>query len=210
VTSEQQQRNVTLIVDRVEDDKSKEYKGVMEWKTYAYCHDLGARKWPMVLWVTGDRPVPGDIQATLQRGNLMNGKSGQYDNEFFWDVISWGSQSAVPQQQESTQPAQPQPQGDGAQVPESASLPLHPSDASWDIRNDIDRREALREMSFHRQRALTEAVAFVSSHAPVDSEEEGLHTMLEYAYGRFLALLRKPVSEPVTEPEPEPEDSRPF
>lgn len=95
--TEQETRIVTVTVDRVEDDNSKERDGMMNWKTYAFIPELGIKQYPAVLWISGDRPTKGTtLKANLRKGNLKKGKDGQYDNNYFWDVVNWDVQDGAP------------------------------------------------------------------------------------------------------------------
>ena len=168
-------------------------------------------QYPMPLFLdAATSPVLGQqYQVTLTRGNKRKEETdGSRDFHFFWDVVpgTWGNPSDAPATAPQ-QPAQPQQQqqGDGAAVPPPAGPPLG---AGWNHGNDIDRREALKEVSFHKQKALTEAVAAMGTVTESSLTIDDYRSSVSILYRGFLALLRSPELEP--ELEQEEEDSRPF
>ena len=100
-------------------------------------------KYPMPLFVTApSAPVPGTtLKVALRKGRLKQGKDGQYDNHYWWDVVDWDVS-------DEESPGRPVP------TP-SPQNPVAP------VTNDIDRRNAERQASIEAQAALKSAVEFL-------------------------------------------------
>ena len=187
-------RNVNLTVESITGPQ----KSSGDWPIRAIVEGLG--KFSMPLFVSAEvSPDPGaTYQATVVKGNQKNGTDGTAPWHFFWNVISWGSYidgdspTATP-----PQAAQQQQQTQGTPVPAAAQ-------GGWDGGNDIDRREALKEISFHRQKALEQATIALGSTTESALLIEDYIAQRALLYRSALALLREP-QEPQEEQEKEEE-----
>jgi hypothetical protein len=176
-------RNVTLTVESITGPQ----KSSGDWPIRAIVEGLG--KFSMPLFVSADvSPEPGaTYQATLVQGNQKSGTDGTAPWHFFWNVLSWGSyidgDSPVTAPQ---QPAQPPQQAQGVPVP---SAP----DGGWNPGNDIDRREALKEVSFHKQKALEQATIALGTTTESALMIADYMEQRAWLYRDALALLREPL-----------------
>ena len=138
--TEQETRIVTLTVEAIKATTPQE-DGTIRYQISADIPEIS--KFPMPLFVTASpAPVPGQTyNVSLTKGKLKTGKSGQYDNEFYWDVAAWDVGGATT----SPQPASSQSTGGAA----FAAPP-----------NDIDRRRAEDARAFRRRDALNAAVTY--------------------------------------------------
>jgi len=194
--NEQGVRVVTLTVDRVDDDGSRERGGVFRHKTYAFIPELNINKYSTVLWVQGDRPTKGaTLRATIRQGGIRSSqdgtqKTGQYPSDYYWEVVEWDVGGAAT----SPQPASSQSTGGAAFVAPP---------------NDIDRRRAEDAIAFRRRDALNAAVDFLKT-AGASSPIQAL----EFADTFFAWLNQRPepdtqAPEPPAEQRIEPEGTKP-
>lgn len=176
-------RNVTLTVESITGPQ----KSSGDWPIRAIVEGLG--KFSMPLFVSADvSPEPGaTYQATLVQGNQKSSTDGTAPWHYFWNVLSWGSYIdgdspvAAPQQ-----PAQPPQQAQGVPVPVTPN-------GGWNPGNDIDRREALREISFHRQKALEQATIALGTTTESALLIADYIEQRAWLYRDALALLREPL-----------------
>jgi hypothetical protein len=191
--TEQETRIVTLTVEGIKATTPQE-DGTTRYQISAVIPEIS--KFPMPLFVTtAPAPVPGQtLTASLTKGKLKQGKTGQYDNEFYWDVAAWDVGGAAT----SPQPASSQSTGGAA----FAAPP-----------NDIDRRRAEDARAFRRRDALNAAVDFLKT-AGASSPIQAL----EFADTFFAWLNQRPepdTQDPPQAPEPpaqqqsEPEGTKP-
>ena len=46
--------------------------------------------------ITGDDPYKGlQVRCTLSRGNLKSGKTGQYQDNYYWDLVEWNTEAEL-------------------------------------------------------------------------------------------------------------------
>ena len=138
--NEQETRIVTLTVEGIK-ATTPQADGTIRYQISAVIPEIS--KFPVPLFVTtSPAPTPGQTyNVSLTKGKLKQGKTGQYDNEFYWDVAAWdvGGATAAPQ------PARSQSAGGAAFVAPP---------------NDIDRRRAEDARAYRRRDALTAAVTY--------------------------------------------------
>jgi hypothetical protein len=79
-------------------------------------------------------------------------------------------------------------------------------DGGWNGGNDIDRREALKEVSFHKQKALEQATIALGTTTESALMIADYMEQRAWLYRDGLALLREPLPETVTETEEEEEN----
>ena len=189
-------RNVTLSVESITGPQ----KSSGDWPIRAIVDGLG--KYAMPLFVSSvQSPAPGaTYDATLIKGKQKQNTDGSAPWHYFYDVVSFGTHSAPDNPAAAPQQAaQPQQQTQGTPVP---AAPL----GGWDGSNDIDRREALREISFHRQKALEQATIALGSTTESALLIEDYIEQRALLYRSALALLREPQPEEV-EPVEESENA---
>tara|TARA_Y100000034_G_scaffold133426_1_gene198863 strand:- start:863 stop:1705 length:843 start_codon:yes stop_codon:yes gene_type:complete len=148
--TEQETRIVTMTVEAIKATTPQE-DGTIRYQISADIPEIS--KFPMPLFVTtAPAPVPGQtLTASLTKGKLKTGKTGQYDNEFYWDVAAWDVGGAAA----SPQPDRSQPAGGAT----NAAIRR----AFVDPTNDIDRRRAEDAIAFRRRDALNAAVDFLKT-----------------------------------------------
>ena len=174
---------MTLVVESITGPQ----KSSGDWPIRAIVDGLG--KFSMPLFVSSEvSPEPGvTYMATLVQGNQKPGTDGSAPWHFFWNVVTWGSHTApgnpitAPQQ-----PAQAPQQAQGVPVP--AAL-----DGGWNGGNDIDRREALKEVSFHKQKALEQATIALGTTTESALMIADYMEQRAWLYRDALALLREPL-----------------
>ena len=187
--NEQETRIVTLAVEGIK-ATTPQKDGTTRYQISAVIPEIS--KFPVPLFVTtSPAPAPGQTyNVSLTKGKLKQGKTGQYDNEFYWDVAAWdvGGATAAPQ------PARSQSAGGAAFVAPP---------------NDIDRRRAEDARAFRRRDALNAAVAFANT-------PSGSADVIEFANVFFDWLNQQPdTQDPPQAPEPpaeqriEPEGTKP-
>lgn len=107
-----------------------------------------------------NEPAIGPHAARLGAGNLKRNKTGQYQTDWYWNLLAWdidiapGGNNAPPPPVTNTAPIT------GWPTPQAAQ----PAGGAWVDAND--RRERLRNDSIQRQTALKEAVNLYSSIVP--------------------------------------------
>ena len=144
---------------------------------------------PMTLFVSSEvAPQAGaSYDATLVKGKPKPGKEGTALWDWYWNPISWGSHTApdspvtAPQQ-----PVQAPQQAQGVPVPAAP-------DGGWNPGNDIDRREALKEVSFHKQKALEQATIALGTTTESALMIADYIEQRAWLYRDALALLREPL-----------------
>ena len=147
---------------------------------------------PMTLSVLGEEPpaIGTTVNCTLSQGNLKKGKDGHPGSppyDWYWDVVTWGSHTAP--DSPVTAPQQP------AQAPQQAQgVPVPPApNGGWDSSNDVDRREALKEVSFHKQKALEQATIALGTTTESALLIADYIEQRAWLYRDALALLREPL-----------------
>ena len=186
-------RNVTLTVESITGPQ----KSSGDWPIRAIVDGLG--KYGMPLFVSSVvSPEPGaTYEATLVQGTQKSGTDGTAPWHFFWNVVTWGSHTAPDSPAAAPhQAAQAPQQAQGVPVP--AAL-----DGGWDGGNDIDRREALKEISFHKQKALEQATIALGTTTESALLIADYMEQRAWLYRDGLALLREPLAETVPETEEE-------
>jgi hypothetical protein len=186
-------RNVNLTVESITGPQ----KSSGDWPIRAIVDGLG--KYAMPLFVSSvQSPAPGaTYDATLAQGKQKQNTDGSAPWHYFYDVVSFGTHAApdspVPAPQQA---AQPQQQTQGTPVP---TAPL----GGWDGGNDIDRRESLKEISFHKQKSLDVAQRALGSTTESALMIEDYVEQLTVLYRAALALLREPMpdADPAAEEE---------
>ena len=164
-----------------------------DWPIRAVVDGLG--KFSMPLFVSSDvSPEPGKTyQATVVQGNQKSGTDGSAPWHFFWNVVTWGSHSAP-----DSPVAAPQPAAQAPQQAQGVPVPSAP-DGGWNPGNDIDRREALKEVSFHKQKALEQATIALGTTTESALLITDYIEQRAWLYRDALALLREPLPEGTVE-----------
>ena len=191
-------RNVTLTVESITGPQ----KSSGDWPIRAIVDGLG--KYAMPLFVNSvQSPAPGaTYDATLAQGKQKQNTDGSAPWHFFYDVVAFGTHSAP-----DNPAATPQQAAQAPQQAQRVPVPAAPL-GGWDGGNDTDRREALRERSFHRQKALEQATIALGSTTESALMIEDYIAQRAILYRDALALLREALPEDVSESEEEeaPED----
>ena len=203
MTQESEIRHVTGIVKQIASVDTGQGADMARYGIKFEAADIS--KFPIHLFVDAvATPELGKrYQVALKQGKKTDAKyDGSKDWHFYWDAVPgiWegplDGDSPVPAPQQA---AQPQQQTQGTPVP---TAPL----GGWDGGNDIDRRESLKEISFHRQKALEQATIALGSTTESALMIEDYIEQRTLLYRSALALLREPQPEEV-EPEEESENA---
>jgi hypothetical protein len=203
LTQESEIRHVTGIVKQIASVDTGQGADMARYGIKFEAADIS--KFPIHLFVDAvATPELGKrYQVALKQGKKTDAKyDGSKDWHFYWDAVPgiWegplDGDNPVPAPQ---QVAQPQQQTQGTPVP---AAPM----GGWDGGNDVDRRESLKEISFHKQKSLAVAQRALGSTTESALMIEDYVEQLTVLYRASLALLREPLPEEV-EPEEESENA---
>ena len=203
MTQESEIRHVTGIVKQIASVDTGQGADMARYGIKFEAADIS--KFPIHLFVDAvATPELGKrYQVALKQGKKTDAKyDGSKDWHFYWDAVPgiWegplDGDNPVPAPQQA---AQPQQQTQGTPVP---TAPL----GGWDGGNDVDRRESLKEISFHKQKSLAVAQRALGSTTESALMIEDYVEQLTVLYQASLALLREPLPEEV-EPEEESENA---
>ena len=176
--NEQETRIVTLAVEGIK-ATTPQADGTIRYQISAVIPEIS--KFPVPLFVTtSPAPAPGQTyNVSLTKGKLKQGKTGQYDNEYYWDVAAWGVDGATA----APQPAISQSAGGAA-----FAAPT----------NDIDRRRAEDARAFRRRDALNAAVTYAGGETRTPGDVTAVADV-------FFAWLNQHPEPDAPDPPPAPE-----
>ena len=191
--TEQETRIVTLTVEGVK-GSSENNDGTTQYQVSANVPEIS--KYPMPLFVTHPTaPVPGrTYNARLAKGKLKVGKDGQYENNFYWNVVQWDVEGA------------PSGSGTGTGKRYNASGVVASAAPPANGFNDIDRRRAEDADIFRRKDALKDAIAAIAIHEEKDKYKTALDLaehilgVAQYLYSWNPSEWDAQAPEPVLQP----------